>query len=135
MAPTVNSIEIARPAEEVFAYVTDPTTMPEWQEGVVSGHMDAPTTRVGSRCTTIRKIGGGEREVNTTITEYVRRAGGPTVASTVPSGRSSRSRSSRSPTDHRRGSRSNSTSRATGSAACWFRSSSVARRSVSCRKA
>ena len=70
MAPAVNSIEIARPADEVFAYVTDPTTMPEWQEGVVSGHMDASTTRVGSRCTTIRKIGGREREVNTTITEY-----------------------------------------------------------------
>jgi len=70
VAPAVNSIEIARPADEVFAYVTDPTTMPEWQEGVVSGHMDASTTRVGSRCTTIRKIGGREREVNTTITEY-----------------------------------------------------------------
>jgi uncharacterized protein YndB with AHSA1/START domain len=70
MAPTVNSIEIARPAEEVFAYVTDPSTMPEWQEGVVSGHMDAPTTSVGSTCTTIRKIGGREREVSTTITEY-----------------------------------------------------------------
>ncbi len=70
MASTVSSIEIARPAEEVFAYVTDPSTMPEWQEGVVSGHMDGPTTRVGSRCTTIRTIGGRQREVNTTITEY-----------------------------------------------------------------
>jgi uncharacterized protein YndB with AHSA1/START domain len=68
--PITSTTEIARTAEEVFAYVTDPSTMPEWQQGAVSGHMDAPTTRVGSRCTTIRKIGGREREVNTQITEY-----------------------------------------------------------------
>src|ERR1700733_5470109 len=70
MAPIVNSIEIARPAEEVFAYATDPSTFPEWQRGVVNGHLDTPTTRVGSQCTTVRKIGGREREVNTQITEY-----------------------------------------------------------------
>jgi uncharacterized protein YndB with AHSA1/START domain len=70
MAPITNSIEVARPAEEVFAYVTDPSTMAQWQEGCVSGYMDAPITRVGSRCTTVRRIGGREREVNTEITEY-----------------------------------------------------------------
>ena len=69
MAPIIASVEIARPAEDVFAYVTDPSTMPEWQQGVVSGHMDGATTRVGSRCTTIRRIGGREREVITEITE------------------------------------------------------------------
>ena len=70
MAPITSSIEVARPAEEVFAYVTDPGTMSEWQQGCVSGHMDAPTTRVGSKCTTIRRIGGRERQVTTEITEY-----------------------------------------------------------------
>jgi uncharacterized protein YndB with AHSA1/START domain len=70
MAPIIASVEIARPADEAFAYVTDPSTMPEWQQGAVSGHMDAPTTRVGSKCTTIRRIGGREREVTTEITEY-----------------------------------------------------------------
>jgi uncharacterized protein YndB with AHSA1/START domain len=70
MAPITTSIEVKRPAEDVFAYVTDPSTMTEWQQGCVSGHMDASTTRVGSKCTTIRKIGGREREVNTEITEY-----------------------------------------------------------------
>jgi uncharacterized protein YndB with AHSA1/START domain len=69
MAPTIASIEIARPAGDVFAYVTDPSTMPEWQQGVVSGHMDSTPTRVGSRCTTVRAIGGREREVITEITE------------------------------------------------------------------
>ena len=70
MAAITTSTEIARPVEEVFAYVTDPSTMPEWQQGAVSGHMDAPTTRIGSNCTTIRKIGGREREVTTEITQY-----------------------------------------------------------------
>jgi uncharacterized protein YndB with AHSA1/START domain len=31
MAPLVSTIEIARPQDEVFAYVTDPTTFVEWQ--------------------------------------------------------------------------------------------------------
>jgi Polyketide cyclase / dehydrase and lipid transport len=44
--------------------------MSEWQRGVVRGHLDTPETRVGSRCTTTRKIGGREREVVTEITEY-----------------------------------------------------------------
>lgn len=70
MAPIVASTEVARPAEEAFAYVIDPSTMSEWQEGVVRGHLDTHTTRVGSRCTTTRRIGGREREVITEITEY-----------------------------------------------------------------
>jgi hypothetical protein len=70
MAPITASTEVARPAEEAFAYVIDPSTFPEWQQGVVRGHMDGAPTHVGSQCTTIRKIGGREREVITQITEY-----------------------------------------------------------------
>jgi uncharacterized protein YndB with AHSA1/START domain len=70
LAPIISSTEVARPPEEVFAYVIDPSTMSEWQQGVVRGHLDTPTTTVGSRCTTVRKIGGREREVSTEITEY-----------------------------------------------------------------
>jgi uncharacterized protein YndB with AHSA1/START domain len=70
MAPITSIIEVARPPQEVFAYVTDPSTMPEWQQGCVSGHMDTPTTRVGSKCTTVRRIGGREREVTTEITAH-----------------------------------------------------------------
>src|ERR1700691_4853420 len=70
MAPIITTAEISRPPTEVFAYVIDPSSFTEWQQGVVSGHMDGPVTRVGSRCTTVRKIGGREREVNTRITEY-----------------------------------------------------------------
>jgi hypothetical protein len=56
------SIEVERPATEVFAYATDPTKFHEWQQGVVSGSMDsngAPS--VGDHCHTTRRIGGGER--------------------------------------------------------------------------
>ena len=70
MAPIRTTTEVARPPEEVFAYVTDPSTFPEWQQGVLRGHMDESPTRVGSKCTTIRSIGGREREVHTAITEY-----------------------------------------------------------------
>jgi uncharacterized protein YndB with AHSA1/START domain len=70
MAPITTVTEIARPAEQVFAYVTDPRTMPEWQQGCLRGQMDGPTTRVGSECTTVRRIGGREREVTTKIIEY-----------------------------------------------------------------
>lgn len=44
--------------------------MPEWQEGCVSGRLDGVPTRVGSRCTTVRRIGGRESEVTIEITEY-----------------------------------------------------------------
>src|ERR1700728_1937927 len=70
MAPIVSTIEVARPPEEVFPYVIDPSTFPEWQQGVVRGAMNESPTRVGSRCTTFRKIGGSEREFTTEITEY-----------------------------------------------------------------
>jgi uncharacterized protein YndB with AHSA1/START domain len=70
MAPIIATIEVGRPAEEAFAYVIDPSTMPEWQQGCVSGHLDGAQTHVGSKCTTVRQIGGREREVVTEITEY-----------------------------------------------------------------
>lgn len=34
---TTTSIDIDRPAEQVYAYVTDPSQFHEWQQGVVSG--------------------------------------------------------------------------------------------------
>jgi hypothetical protein len=70
MAPITSSTEVARPADEVFAYVIDPSTMPEWQQGCVRGQMDGAATSVGSKCTTVRRIGGREREVVSKITEY-----------------------------------------------------------------
>jgi len=63
MAPLISTIDIARPQEEVFAYVTDPTTFAEWQAGVVRGSMEGgKTPTVCSKCTMTRRIGGVERE-------------------------------------------------------------------------
>lgn len=70
MAPILSTVDIARPPEEVFSYVTDPATMNEWQPGVTSGRMDRTPTVVGAHCLTTRKIGGATRQVVTEITEY-----------------------------------------------------------------
>jgi uncharacterized protein YndB with AHSA1/START domain len=70
MAPIVSSVEIARPQDEVFAYVTDPSKFAEWQAGVEGGSTDGGTApRVGAKCTTTRRIGGTAREVTSEITK------------------------------------------------------------------
>jgi hypothetical protein len=59
---TTVSIEVERPAAEVFAYATDPTKFHEWQQGVVSGSMESKgAPAIGDHCLTTRRIGGAER--------------------------------------------------------------------------
>jgi uncharacterized protein YndB with AHSA1/START domain len=64
MAAIVSRTEVTGTPDEVFAYVTDPSKFPEWQENVMGGHMH------GSTCTTTRRIGGREREVTSEVTEF-----------------------------------------------------------------
>jgi hypothetical protein len=62
MAAIVTSVDVNRPAGEVFAYATDPTRFKEWQQGVVDGHLEAHgTPKAGDRCLTTRRIGGANR--------------------------------------------------------------------------
>ena len=61
MPPILATAEVDRPADDVFAYATDPARFPEWQAGVVSGRMDGGGTGVGARCFSVRRIGGAER--------------------------------------------------------------------------
>jgi uncharacterized protein YndB with AHSA1/START domain len=69
MPAITTSIEVARPPETVFAYVTDPTRFGEWQENVLAGHMDGSAPHgVGARCVTTRRIGFAERPVTSEIT-------------------------------------------------------------------
>jgi uncharacterized protein YndB with AHSA1/START domain len=68
MAAIVNSIEISRRPEDVFAYLTNPSHVPEWQESAVSARGDAPLT-VGSRVVVTRRVGGREREMTNEVTE------------------------------------------------------------------
>ena len=70
MAAIVESIEIARPPEDVFPYVTDPTRLAEWQESVVSTRMESGgPPAVGSRVTVTRRIGRSERAMTSELTE------------------------------------------------------------------
>lgn len=69
MPAITTSTEVDRPADEVFAYATDPTRFHEWQQGVVDGHLDddgAPT--VGALCRTTRRIGGANRTSTSRLT-------------------------------------------------------------------
>jgi uncharacterized protein YndB with AHSA1/START domain len=70
MPPIVSSIDIARPPDDVFSYVTDPSRFAEWQDDVVSVRLEGGRPPgVGSRFTTIRRIGGAERTMTQEITE------------------------------------------------------------------
>jgi Polyketide cyclase / dehydrase and lipid transport len=71
VAPTVSTIEIARRADDVFSYVTDPARFPEWQTGVVkAGMVNETPSAVGSRCTITRRIRGSERTTTQEIIEH-----------------------------------------------------------------
>src|SRR5215204_1218387 len=70
MPPIVHNIEIDRPPEEVFSYVTDPARFAEWQYDVVSVRIEGRRPpSVGSRFTTTRRIGRTERTMTQEITE------------------------------------------------------------------
>ena len=71
MAPIVNSIEIDRTPDEVFAYVDDLGRHSEWQQQIESTQVetDGPT-RVGTRATDKRRMPGGPRDISYEITEH-----------------------------------------------------------------
>jgi uncharacterized protein YndB with AHSA1/START domain len=70
VAAIKSSIEIARPPEEVFSYVTDPSRLAEWQESVVTTRMEGSgTPGVGSRVVVTRRIGRVERTMTSELTE------------------------------------------------------------------
>jgi uncharacterized protein YndB with AHSA1/START domain len=70
MQPILSTIEIARPPEEVFAYVTDPARFPEWQPDVVRvDTLEGWPLGVGARFTTTRRIARAERMMTQEVTE------------------------------------------------------------------
>ena len=69
MAPHAYDLEIARPPDEVYRYATDPTRFAEWQSDVVSVRMDdGDPLQVGSRFTTVRRMGRAERAMVQEVT-------------------------------------------------------------------
>ncbi|MFJ6792841.1 SRPBCC family protein [Streptomyces sp. NPDC091268] len=68
MSTISNSIDIDRRPEEVFAYITDPTHLPEWQDSAVSAvPMGDLPVHTGSRVVVTRQI--GKRRIPSTM-EY-----------------------------------------------------------------
>jgi uncharacterized protein YndB with AHSA1/START domain len=72
MAPIVESIQIARPPDDVFAYVTDPAHLPEWQQSAVSVRRegDGPLAP-GLRVVVTRRVGRGSRAMTSELTELI----------------------------------------------------------------
>lgn len=70
MTAAVSTIDIDRPPDEVFAYVTDPTRFAEWQHDVVGVRLESGgPVGLGTRFTTTRRIGGVERTMTQEVTE------------------------------------------------------------------
>jgi uncharacterized protein YndB with AHSA1/START domain len=70
VAPIIASVEISRRPEDVFAYITDPSHLPEWQESVVRVKTDASApTGGGSRSVITRRVGPREIDMTTEIAD------------------------------------------------------------------
>jgi uncharacterized protein YndB with AHSA1/START domain len=71
MAPIVESIEIARSPEDVFAYLDDYSRHHEWQDSIISTKVETEgPSRVGTRVTDTRRVPGGPRPVTFEVTEH-----------------------------------------------------------------
>lgn len=61
MPPVIESVDVQRAPADAYAYVTDPTRFNEWQQGVVTGHMESDNVTGSRRCVTVRRIGFTEQ--------------------------------------------------------------------------
>ena len=71
MAAIVDSVEIARSPQEVFAYLDDLSRHGEWQTQIESVEVltEGPT-RVGTRAVDTRRVPGGRQKITYEITEH-----------------------------------------------------------------
>lgn len=72
MEPIVVSVDISRPPADVFAYVSDPSHLPLWQESVVRVDTDDAPTQVGTRVVVIRRAAGREMESVAEVVDFQR---------------------------------------------------------------
>jgi hypothetical protein len=74
MARIAATVDIARSADDVFAYVTDSARYVEWQRGAIRGdtlpQQGSVAIGVGSLVTMTRRVGGVERTSTSEITAY-----------------------------------------------------------------
>lgn len=71
MSAYSHTVVIARPPDEVFAFITDPAHYPRWQPSIVSieAHQRGPL-RLGSEATEVRRFFGREMETTWTCVEH-----------------------------------------------------------------
>jgi carbon monoxide dehydrogenase subunit G len=71
MISYAHTVEIRRPPEEVFAFVTDPAAYPRWQPSLLSvePHSSGPL-RLGSEATEVRRFLGRELKTTWTCVEH-----------------------------------------------------------------
>jgi uncharacterized membrane protein len=69
MARIEHSVEIKRPTEEVFSYLTEVPNLPEWQSGVLEVTSDGPLQK-GAILTERRKLLGMKAESTLEVTEH-----------------------------------------------------------------
>ncbi|MET9828240.1 SRPBCC family protein [Streptomyces sp. NPDC006385] len=63
-------IDVDRPPDEVYAYITDPSHLPEWQLSAVSAEqLDEGPVHTGSRVRVTRRIGTRERQMTVEFDE------------------------------------------------------------------
>jgi len=62
MTTIVESVEISRTPADVFAYVTNPSHLPLWQESIARVDSDDAPTHVGTQVVVIRRVGRREME-------------------------------------------------------------------------
>lgn len=71
MAKIVESFEVPRSPEDVFAYMDQLERHGEWQSQIVSTRRETEgPTRVGTRATDVRRVPGGKQSVTYEITEH-----------------------------------------------------------------
>jgi uncharacterized membrane protein len=64
-----NSVSVDRPVEEVFAYATDVSNLPQWQTSALEAKIDGPM-QPGATGTVVRKFLGRRVESSVRIDEY-----------------------------------------------------------------
>jgi uncharacterized protein YndB with AHSA1/START domain len=69
--PITAAVDIALSPSQVFAYVTDPSHLPEWQVDVRRASFDEPATvGVGARGQEVRHVMGADRPITWEVTDY-----------------------------------------------------------------
>ena len=71
MARADASVVVERPPEEVFTYLSDPDTFPEWQASALEARQESPgAMTAGTRIREVRKFLGRRMDMVVEVTAY-----------------------------------------------------------------